>query len=180
MPNWCQNTTSIVGPVADLEAFRSQMQLANNKMSFCEAFIPMPKEMQNTTSPLHDKDLSASFVDKYGAADWYEWCNKNWGSKWGDCETFVDFVVQDSGLNSLVIEYQTAWGPVLEALNTISTLFPKCIFYTFYEEHGMGFRGFHKVKNGEVRSDMVADLIPSYEDLNFLLDGEDEQLIESD
>jgi len=58
-------------------------------------------------------ELTASEVSKleakYGAADWFDWQSKNWGTKWGTYGTKVHELDGDG--STLLIEFQTAWGP---------------------------------------------------------------------
>lgn len=46
---------------------------------------------------------------KYGAADWYGWQQKRWGTKWGTYSLKVHELGGDG--SPLLIEFQTAWGP---------------------------------------------------------------------
>lgn len=46
---------------------------------------------------------------KYGAADWYDWQSKHWGTKWGIYGTKVHELDGDG--SPILIEFQTAWGP---------------------------------------------------------------------
>ena len=51
----------------------------------------------------------AELEDKHGAADWYDWQSKFWGTKWG---TYSLKVHQLGGNGEpVLIEFQTAWGP---------------------------------------------------------------------
>lgn len=62
-------------------------------------------------------DLGKQYVynyDNYGCATWYEWCTKNWGTKWNACDVNV-YRTEDE----LEYTFNTAWDaprPVIEAL----------------------------------------------------------------
>lgn len=43
----------------------------------------------------------------YGAYTWYEWCNKNWGTKWNACDSDVS---KEAG-DTWYIHFNTAWCP---------------------------------------------------------------------
>ena len=58
--------------------------------------------------PLTDAEV-AELVEKYGAADWYDWQGKNWGTKWGTYSLKVHELGGDG--SPILIEFQTAWGP---------------------------------------------------------------------
>jgi len=118
-------------------------------------------------------------IENYGYKDWYDWAISNWGTKWGDCELVVnDVYLNDEYTSTLELEYETAWGPATDALNHISTMFPKLIFYTFYREEGMGFAGYHKVCNGKVMMDQSAEFIPNESDYDHILMMEDEKEVD--
>ena len=110
-----------------------------------------------------------------GSSDWYHWCIKNWGTKWGDCETRL---VHEDSLEDecphLIFIFDTAWGPMDAGLIEVSKLRPNLKFVTKYEESGMGFLGAFAIHNGEMAYDKGADsqedIYPDYpED-----DGEDD------
>ena len=51
-------------------------------------------------------------IQDYGESNWYDWHNKNWGTKWNACETIV--------LNENEVEFQTAWStpePIIKAIS---------------------------------------------------------------
>lgn len=56
----------------------------------------------------------ASLREKYGAADWYEWCPKNWGTKWGTYDTKAIELVGDG--SPAMIEFASAWSPPNSAM----------------------------------------------------------------
>ena len=131
MPNWCNNTLYIraeekedMKELKDLLdktlKFSKDNHCANNLLS---AIIPMPKELEGTTSP---KDKP----------NWYDWCNDNWGTKWDvDCyETQMEDDYMEFGFDS-------AWAPPVPWLEKVARLFPKLKFSLKYDEPGMGFMG---------------------------------------
>jgi hypothetical protein len=133
---------------------------------------------ERVAETLSDIERKKVLVEKYGFKDWYDWSLHHWGTKWGDCDLYInDAGVGNDGTRTLELRYETAWGPALEALTHISTLFPKLVFYTFYSEPGMGFQGYHKVCNGDVIIDQSADYIPTADDYEWIINGEDEQEI---
>lgn len=77
-------------------------------------------------------------IKKYGYADWYDWCNANWGSKWGDCDTDL---VSEEGNDQIEFSFSSAWSPPIEGIAHISTMFPTLTFHLSYQEEGMDFYG---------------------------------------
>jgi hypothetical protein len=58
--------------------------------------------------PLTDDEVS-ELVAKYGAADWYDWQQQNWGTKCGTYNTKCHQLGGDG--SPVLIEFETAWGP---------------------------------------------------------------------
>lgn len=53
-------------------------------------------------------------IQQYGSPTWYEWCNKNWGTKW-NAYSCTELSMEDDTL-----DFFTAWNsaiPILEALS---------------------------------------------------------------
>lgn len=155
MPNWCDNTLRIRGKKDDLQAFKKRLEEAKTeKTGIClfSTFRPMPKEYQTVTSPNKNEKLAKELTEKYGAADWYEWANKNWGTKWGSCEAYW-VIDEPSGTDydemyDLEISYQTAWSPGDDCLEDIFQQLDNLSFFLTYSEPGMGFEGTLFVRNG--------------------------------
>ena len=77
------------------------------------------------------KEASDSYKAKYGTDNWYDWAISNWGSKWGvyDETEWNITDVEEDGLSSAGIFYQTAWSPVTNAWETISKNYPSLEFF---------------------------------------------------
>lgn len=144
MPNLCSNHLTITGPEADVKAFADAVEGAE---SICDALLPMPEELKGTSTNRNDPDEGLDPLRaKYGAADWYEWAQKNWGTKWGDYDT--DLAGRQDGLVQYV--YTTAWGPLDAGLVNISAQFPTLDFTCVYEEGGMCLLGAYRCVEGKI------------------------------
>lgn len=55
------------------------------------------------------EDERNDLLSKFGAVTWYDWCTKNWGTKWGTYSLKVYKLGGDG--SPILIEFQTAWGP---------------------------------------------------------------------
>ena len=99
---------------------------------FLNEFIPLPKELEDTTAPA--RESNEALMEKYGASDWYSWCVNNWGTKWDispySCEI-------ENG--QLVGSFDSPWGPPTEAYAKLEELGFEVRAY--YYEPGMGFAG---------------------------------------
>ena len=80
MPNWCNNSITIKGPKAKIEALYQEIK---GKDKMLDILRPMPQEVRETTSPTPEKG-SANYkgpqpiVDGYD--NWYDWAVNNWGT----------------------------------------------------------------------------------------------------
>jgi hypothetical protein len=201
MPNHCNNKLGITGPKEDVEQFIELVtnmgsNKDNNPYELFKNLLPMPKELEGTISP--SKERNEQLIEKYGSDNWYDWCNSNWGTKWGDYslttsgishkkkyaystlengETdYENPVITLSGESSIHFEYDTAWGPGCDELaNGIVNRFPKLSGFISYEEPGMCFAGQLIFAEGEIKQHDQWEFHQTYddvEDIDFELYGE--------
>lgn len=138
MPNWCNNVVTIKHK--NKKAL-DRVVKAFNEEKLCAEFIPIPKELEESTAPNNSPSRN-ELIEKYGYPDWYEFCVNNWGTKWdvNPCGTSA----QVKG-NEVYLGFDTAWAPP-------TGLYDKLIeegyeVEAFYFEGGMGFYG--RYINGE-------------------------------
>lgn len=179
MPNWCNNNLVITGDKTERDKFVQQAQVPTEQLEkkrqaydILGQLYPTPQELVEVGSGFsNDPDVQAERerkqlenISKYGEKDWYDWNIANWGTKWGDCETFLDTNEEDM----TVFSFQSAWSPPVEGLTHISTLFPTLTFVLTYDESGMGFFGAMKVRNGEsMIEEREFDSIPNISDVDW-------------
>lgn len=177
MPNHCSNKLGITGPIDDVEKFIAFVKnngddKDENEYNLFESLIPMPKELEGTTSP--SKEGNVDLIDKYGHDNWYDWCNSKWGTKWGDYSMHATNIVYETKTNyphlengdkdyengvsvltgnaNIHFEYDTAWAPGCDELaEAIVKQFPTLNGYIYYEEPGMGFAGQLIFAEGEIK-----------------------------
>ena len=101
------------------------------------------------------KENSDSYKAKYGTDNWYDWAISNWGSKWGVYdETEWDITeIEDDGLSSAKIWYQTAWSPVSLAWERISKNYPTLEFFHEFADEGGAFVGNQLIQDGNIIDD---------------------------
>lgn len=88
------------------------------------------------------QEMVDALVDKYGAANWYDWAHLHWGTKWGDCRMSYDIDGDE-----LYIRYETAWGPLeLDIVEKFISNFESAQI-TWEEEQGFGMTATYE--NGE-------------------------------
>lgn len=132
MPNHVYNTLSIGSEIT--KERREILNAIEKAGGICRYYKPMPQELEGTTSPQRigdtiAKEKSEELIEKYGCDNWYDWCNANWGTKWGCYELEID----DDQLR-----FTTAWSPMDDTIiKQMAQDFPD-MFWTFEEEQGWG------------------------------------------
>lgn len=149
MPNWCSNMLYIDHPDQDiLNEIVTLLRVEENPISF-DGFLPTPPELKGDNAPPSaSPEVIDQRIEKYGAADWYDWQVKNWGTKWGP----VDGVLEN-GDGRLFYTFGTAWGPPMEGIATLSQRFPTALFTLAYDEPGMDFGGYVVLQGGEIATE---------------------------
>jgi len=151
MPNWCNNNIELAHPD---KAMVERAAKAFADGSLLNEFIPLPKELEDTTSP---SETNEALVAKYGASDWYSWCISNWGTKWDISPYGVE--INEHGV--LVGAFDSPWGPPIEAYAKLEELGFEVRAY--YNEPGMGFCGVYEgFDEGYDYSGMSADEAEEY------------------
>jgi len=171
MPNWCNNTITIQGPTDTVKPLWDEAK----KTGLLNAMKPMPKALEDTTSPC-PPDKEQPLVDGYD--NWYDWRVANWGCKWDVDADNLEYT--DNGDGTAVISgwFDSPWGPPIEAYNTFLDDMDNCSLEAFYEEGGMDFAGHYD--NGSDNfldgiSDYAREVVKGHDsgsDLYDFLDGE--------
>jgi hypothetical protein len=137
MPNWCNNTLTIQGPTKTLKPLWDE---ANSEGSgLLNAMKPMPKELNDTTSPSPKEGVPQPLVD--GHDNWYSWRVDNWGTKWDVDMEGLEFTDNGDGTAAITGWFDSAWAPPTEAFNSFLDDMDNCTLESFYEEGGMDFAG---------------------------------------
>jgi len=206
MPNWCSNVLSICGPVTSVDKFMEDITKGlkepdgttsgmGNDYQILENLVPMPESLKGVTSRFGtisdddpDKEKKQENLKEHGAVDWYEWCNTNWGTKWGDCQTQlaqedlcvpwipgrVDFDDVEDQLKKIMLRFDTAWSPPIEGIDVVASKYPDMMFDLRYWEPGMGFQGFKRYGSGqchdEATMDYMEDADTAYENMDYSYD----------
>ena len=126
MPNWCWNHLEVTGDEIQLREFveKSTINIERNDEFSFQGTHPMPKELEETTSP-SDKP------------NWYDWRCDNWGTKWDACESYINH----NDIDFFSVTFDTAWSPPIEWINYIMKDFPDLHFSLEYDEPGCAFGG---------------------------------------
>lgn len=141
MPNHCDNTLTITGPKADLDAFREAAR-SDEKPLEVGNFIPIPTDL----NPDQKR----------------RWAIETWGTKSGAYD-LDDVQTSDQRMTYV---FFTAWGPLgNQLLKVMSAKFPSLHFNLEYEEGGMAFKGQREAQDGETLREWSSDMTEA--ELNF-------------
>lgn len=159
MPNHCDSDLTVTGPDAAIEEFLAR---------FCTDNAPDLNAIRPYPQRFRDLDRAAQdYAKAHPEAPWgkdrptdgfnsggYDWCVKNWGTKWGCYEGGEP--ERQEGM--LVLHFETAWGPFsTDLLQIVSAALPTLTFQYDSYERGMGFQCHLTVEGGEVRDEATAD-----------------------
>lgn len=140
-------------------------QQLNTMKRFGSHDVGMPiSEMQKHAESLRfeekfkDKsqsELFAAFIEQgqqyvhnaleYGSTTWYDWCNKNWGTKWNA----YDVEVGEDG----TITFNTAWATPEPVIKALSQKYPDIAVHIKWADEDLG----HNVGTGEYRNGVLED-----------------------
>jgi len=165
MPNWCDGTLTITALIKDkdkrellLKAFKGFAKEGDRVLS-TNRFIPYPEKYKKLDRLCEKWEDKKEALDKKGVKDsfkeaeklygkypkdgfnlgGYEWCNKNWGTKWGFCDTSLTDDDLDEDATFVGYNFQTAWSPISPVIKVMSKAFPDLNFEYRYNEESQAF-----------------------------------------
>jgi hypothetical protein len=145
MPNHCENNAVIEGPAKDIQRF---WEATDQEVSTEDILWQF-----NTTrgsGPKSELRFSDLIPKPDDVDDWYQWCNDNWGTKWGDYDHHGQVCDGEWEEKAIHSSYITAWGPFSEDFFIrVSAMFPTLRIAVSYEEPGMDFSGWYSFYGGE-------------------------------
>lgn len=161
MPHNTSTNLLITGPKIDVERFVNAVNTSpGNEFNF-EGVVPMPKEFRDlpqifekvghgVTQQEYDSIVN-SLMKKYGVDNWYDWCIRNWGTKWGayDATEWI-IVCGENESATATISYYTAWQPATQFFKTASIEYPTLHFCQQIADEGGGYVGEQNFANGIV------------------------------
>jgi hypothetical protein len=188
MPNWVYNGLTIEGnpdevnklvtqmnrpfvnyfeSLGDLAFGLKQVKYPNpifafrNIYSFEDAGIT--KEEYIAQPPRNEGQSFADFM-KHETNDWYNFNNREWGTKWDVAvseedkypETYMEGPVENGDNLVVYYNFNTAWSRPLPALEKLSAQYPTLLFTLSYEEE-TGWGGEMEFLRGEIISESEYD-----------------------
>mgnify|MGYP006305675569 CR=1 FL=1 len=164
MPNWCECRLEINcrrglrGKKAKLElnkfkAYAITKGKKETNVLDTDKFVPYPDKFKEADKKYPNESKSFNlkkdkpedkefFVDGMNG---YDWCCRNWGTKWGICDPSI--FEKD---NKLIYGFQCAWSPCIPVVEKMSEMFPELVFRMSFWEGGMGYQGYIKAIQGEI------------------------------
>ncbi len=137
MPNWCDNTINIRGPVDLISKLWEDAQVASQgDFGLLQAMVPMPAEL-NDTKGLGD------------GPNWYDWRVDNWGTKWDIDADDLELVDNENGTAVITGCFRSAWAPPVRAYENFFDMMTDCSIDASYHEPGMDFAGYWSDGNEE-------------------------------
>ena len=109
MPNWCDNQVTITGPNSVIDKIEKIVKEEKDGGGLLNFFKPMPKQLEDTTSPSSSADKPQPMVEGFDC--WYDWRVEKWGTKW-DCNEF--YGVDRQG-DTISFGFSSAWSPPINA-----------------------------------------------------------------
>jgi hypothetical protein len=167
MPNWCNNTLELQH---EDPAMIERAKAAMIRGEFLHEFIPVPKELSDTVSGFMGEDQRAAHeaqqaanLEKYGYANWYDFCVNQWGTKWdvGGGDYGTPTITEDG---KMIAGFDSAWSPPTTAMERLIEMGFGVKLYYF--EPGMAFAGIWEdgcddyYEYGGMSSDEVAETLP--------------------
>jgi hypothetical protein len=145
MPNWCNNTITIRGPIQKIEALWEVAKQDAEDNGLLDAMHPMPKELHDTTSPSD-------------GPNWYDWRVSNWGTKWEVSSEGLEYTPDpDNGTAAIDGWFDSAWSPPMGALYHYAAENPDVAIELKYHEPGMCYFGEAEWADGECVLDDCVD-----------------------
>ena len=146
MPNHTDNR--VILSHADSQMIDDIYNVMNTEdTELCNHLIPMPKELEGTTSPSD-------------TPNWYDWRLENWGTKWDVYETQCTRI----NANTLQLYFYTAWSPPIP-------VFDKLVDMGFevnarYLDEGWGYIGEYNDGDDWSTTD-VESVVEDYPELDY-------------
>jgi hypothetical protein len=118
---------------------------ALDRCEFLQEFIPVPKDLSETIAGSYGDDEKqkaleaqvSSNIEKYGYANWYDFCVGEWGTKWDVGEQGNTDVHPEGKI--LHTCFDSAWAPPTRAYEKLVEL--GFTVKAMYYESGMAFAG---------------------------------------
>ena len=141
MPNWCTNEVSIYGHKNEEQLKQFIDECITGTVIDFEKVMPYPDSAPSRDDLKPSATLKEQLDHPY--QKWYNdigynWCIKNWGTKWTASSLSEDMYISD---DEVQVTFDTAWGPPSGIYHQLVNKYPDLHFSWFYKEEGMQVAG---------------------------------------
>ena len=168
MPNWVANRIWITGDKEKLEALikqASKVPITQHSADKGASVLSFGNFVSPPPEAIHSGEYHATrgFVNGEQSGNtrnnWYNFNNREWGTKWDACYAALEWNDKDEILYS----FDTAWSPPIPFFETLVEMWPE-YEYEFWWEEEQGWGGEAKGINGEFSITKEWDIPDSHAD----------------
>ena len=142
MPNWCENTLTVVGLTDDnaLASFMDTVKCAPDPEVEHDEGTPLSLA-KIVPPPENIETGGCNGQHAEGVVCWFTWSIESWGTKW-DVKARISADDMNMGDKpSVRYEFDSAWAPPRQAIVEASRRWPTLLFHLSYDEPGGDFGG---------------------------------------
>lgn len=153
MPNYCYTTIRITGTSSELSRLRKGARGTNphtDDVCSLKQLVPLDERAEVVVENTNDKGEKVAYsrfaeMERDGFDGYAEALDK-WGSKWGDCETYLHRT-KPTRIDGY---FTSAWSPCTQLLINLSKEFPTLLFAQSFTEESDAYAGWELIYNGEM------------------------------
>jgi hypothetical protein len=173
MPNWCFQNLHVYGKTEqEVLNFVDAIKDKENDGKFSlNQLHPIPQCLNGSVKGFgfdddKQKEIEAQEAKnkaECGYANWYDWANAEWDTKWGACDVSYEYdgTVKDG--HEAIIKFESAWSPATGLIRNISSKFPTLVFSLSYTEESDAFAGVEVFVQGFCEGEFSIE--PDFDDL---------------
>lgn len=118
----------------------TEAEMRENAIKYNWTDEQLEVNLPNALTP-EEAAIRAKHKEQYGADNWYDWCIKNWGTKWEPTDIYCDDWSFDFDWSYISFSFETAWGPPESWVEYVNQKYPDLSFDWFYKEPGTRIAG---------------------------------------
>lgn len=149
MPNHCYQELHIYGNEDSIKDLITFSQEGENPLS-ANRYIPYPQSFKDLDKKAEESRNNGVHIKDGFNSGGYEWCVKNWGTKWGIYSAALCKERYNGKKSKAAYAFDSAWSPAIPVIMAMSVRYPDLRFKLRYYERGQGYKGIYEVKAGQV------------------------------
>ena len=165
MPNWVSNSITIEGSPDLVNRIKEQVSKpyvmpvqSHGDLAYgvSDKLIESPFSFWNIITPIdleaYVKQPDFKAEKPFAGNDWYNWNNRNWGTKWDSTNADLVDEVENGDNLVLVYNFETPWGTPNAVLIELSRQYPSVLITNEYQEE-TGWGGETEFLRGEITAE---------------------------